>query len=101
MLQGQCRTTDQSPALLRASKCNGGKDLNVLRFSFPWVVLQGMSCRVSLPIRNRRVARFLKVDSAGLRAPDWEVRDPELIRIAWPLVLCSSRFPSLRGSGLL
>lgn len=101
MLLGQCRTTEQSPALLLASKCNGGKDLNVLRFPFPWVALQGMSCRVSLPIRNIWAARFPKVDSAGLRAPDWEARDPELVRIAWALVLCSSRFPSLQGSGLL
>lgn len=71
MLLGQCRTAEQSPALLRASKRDGGKDLNVLRFPFPWVALQGMSCRVSLPIRSGQVARFHKVDSAGLRAPDW------------------------------
>lgn len=68
MLLGQCRTTGQSPALLRASKCNGGKDFNMLGFPFPWVAQQGMSCCVSLPIRNWQVARFHWVDLAGLRA---------------------------------
>lgn len=76
MLLGQCCTTKQSPALLHASECNGGKDLNVLGFPFPWVAQQGMSCPVSLPIRNWRAARFHWVDLAGLRASEQEAGDP-------------------------
>ena len=91
MLLGQFCTTEQFPASRHASKCNGGKDLNVLGFPFPWAAQQAMSCHVPLTMRIWLVARFHRVDLAGIAAAEQEVGDPQLVRTAWP---CASALPS-------